>query len=261
MFGCIVMLRRCLAHPLTRGLSIDSPQTTELRRQIIRGNRFLQQIYREWCGAISRRVPHVPGEVLELGSGGGILADYIPDAITSEVFPCSGIRMVADGRSLPLASGSLRAIVLVDVLHHIPEVRGFFREAARCLSPGGAVIMLEPWVSRWSRFVYTRFHHEPFQSESPDWSFPEQGPLSGANIALPWIVFERDRALFEAEFPELRIEQIQPLMPFRYLVSGGVSMRSLMPGAATPLWRALEKSLEPWMRHWAMFALIVLRRM
>jgi SAM-dependent methyltransferase len=254
------MLRRCLAHPLTRGLSIDSPETTELRRQIIRGNRFLQQIYKEWCEAISQCVPTIPGEVLELGSGGGILADYIPDVITSEVFPCRGIRMVADGRALPLASGSLRAIVLLDVLHHIPEVRGFFREAARCLRPGGAVIMLEPWVSRWSRFVYTRFHHEPFQSESPDWSFPEQGPLSGANIALPWMVFERDRALFEAEFPELQIERIQPCMPFRYLVSGGVSMRSLMPRAATPLWRALERSLEPWMRHWAMFALILLRR-
>jgi len=254
------MLRSLLAHPLTRGLSIDSPETTELRRQIIRGNRFLQQIYREWCEAICGHLPDIPGKVLELGSGGGILADYLPDAITSEVFPCSGIRMVADGRALPLASGSLRAIVLLDVMHHIPEVRGFFREAERCLAPGGAVIMLEPWVSRWSRFVYTRFHHEPFQSESPDWSFPAQGPLSGANIALPWIVFERDRALFESEFPGLRIERIQPLMPFRYLVSGGVSMRSLMPDSATPFWRALEESLEPWMRHWAMFALILLRR-
>jgi SAM-dependent methyltransferase len=168
--------------------------------------------------------------------------------------------MVADGRALALASGSLRAIVMLDVLHHIPDVRKFFHEAARCLSPGGAVIMIEPWVSSWSKFIYTRFHHEPFQIESADWSFPEQGPLSGANGALPWIVFERDRALFEAEFPELRIEKIQPMMPFRYLVSGGVSMRSLMPRAATPFWRVMEKSLEPWMRHWAMFALVMLRR-
>jgi SAM-dependent methyltransferase len=254
------MLRRCLAHPLTRGLSIDAPETTELRRQIIRGNRFLQQIYREWCESVCALLPDIPGQVLELGSGGGILSDFLPGLITSEVFPCSGIRMVADGRCLPLASGSLRGIVLIDVLHHIPEVRGFFREAIRCLRPGGAVIMLEPWVSRWSRLIYTRLHHEPFQSDAPDWSFPEQGPLSGANIALPWIVFERDRAQFEAEFPSLRIERVQPLMPFRYLVSGGVSMRSLMPRAATPLWRALERSLQPWMRHWAMFALILLRR-
>jgi SAM-dependent methyltransferase len=231
-----------------------------LRREIIRGNLFLQQIYQEWCDAIGKRVPDGSGKILEIGSGGGILADYIPDVITSEVFPCSGIRMVADGRALALASGSLRAIVMLDVLHHIPDVRKFFHEAARCLSPGGAVIMIEPWVSSWSKFIYTRFHHEPFQIESADWSFPEQGPLSGANGALPWIVFERDRARFEAEFPELRIEKIQPMMPFRYLVSGGVSMRSLMPKAATPFWRVMEKSMEPWMHHWAMFALVLLRR-
>jgi hypothetical protein len=50
------------------------------------------------------------------------------------------------------------------------------------------------------------------------------------------------------------------LMPFRYLVSGGVSMRALMPRAATPVWRAVERALGPWMRHWAMFALVVLRK-
>jgi SAM-dependent methyltransferase len=253
-------LRRLLAHPLTSGLLIDSPQTTERRREIIRGNRFLQQIYREWCEAISQRIPNEPGEILELGSGSGILADYIPDAITSDVFLCRGISIVADGRSLPLATGSLRAIVMLDVLHHIPEVRRFFAEAGRSLSKGGAVIMIEPWVSTWSKMIYTNLHHEPFQVTSPDWSFPEQGPLSGANGALPWIVFERDRAIFEAEFPQLRIETVQPMMPFRYLVSGGVSMRTLMHYSATPFWRAMERALQPSMRHWAMFALIVLRR-
>jgi SAM-dependent methyltransferase len=255
------MLRRYLAHPLTRDLPIDSPQTTELRREIIRTKPFLRHIYKDWCDAITSGIPDIPGQVLELGSGAGVLADYIPGLITSEVFACTGIRMVADGRSLPLASSSLRAIVLIDVLHHIPEVRGFFREAVRCLAPGGAVVMIEPWVSRWSTFIYTHFHHEPFETGARDWSFPEQGPLSGANGALPWIVFERDRARFEREFPELRIERIEPLMPFRYLVSGGVSMRSLMPGIATPAWRVLEQSLSPWMRQWAMFASIILRRL
>jgi SAM-dependent methyltransferase len=133
-----------LAHPLTRDLSIDSPQTTELRREIIRSKPFLKQIYEEWCAAISRWVPDLHGGILELGSGGGILADHIQDVITSEVFPCKGVRLVADARTLPLASSSIRAIVLIDVLHHIPQVRHFFSEAARCLAPGGAVIMLEP---------------------------------------------------------------------------------------------------------------------
>ena len=66
---------------------------------------------------------------------------------------------------------------------------GFLAESARCVRAGGALVMIEPWVSRWSRFVYTRFHHEPFDPDSPRWEVPQTGPLSGANGALPWILF------------------------------------------------------------------------
>ncbi len=255
------LLKDSLAHPLTRGLSIDDPRTTERRRAVIRSKPFLRAIYEEWCRTIRMHLPSaVAGDVLELGSGAGMLADFVPGLITSEVFPCNWVRLVADGRALPLASGSLRAIAMIDVLHHIPDVRRFFSEAVRCLRSGGTLVMIEPWVTPWSRFVYTRFHHEPFETRAPDWSFPEQGPLSGANGALPWIIFQRDRTVFEAGFPDLRVERIKPMMPFRYLVSGGVSMRNIMPGPTFPVWRAAEKSLEPWMRHLAMFALIVVRR-
>ncbi len=64
----------------------------------------------------------------------------------------------------------------------------------------------------------------------------------------------------EAEFPERRIRTIVPFMPFRYLLSGDVSMRSFMPGIAFAAWRALERALRPWMKHLAMFAIIVLDR-
>ena len=94
-----------------------------------------------------------------------------------------------------------------------------------------------------------------------DWTFPESGPLSGANVALPWIVFERDRVTFESEFPGLHIQQISPTMPFRYLVSGGVSMRQLMPEMSFGLWRAIESSLERWPAGWPMFAFIQLKRL
>jgi hypothetical protein len=120
--------------------------------------------------------------------------------------------------------------------------------------------MIEPWVTPWSRFVYRHFHHEPFSPEARDWSFLSSGPLSGANGAIPWIVFVRDRHRFESEFPQLVIEQIRPFLPFRYLVSGGVTMRSLMPAFTHSLWASLEAALEPCMSSLAMFAFIALRR-
>lgn len=253
-------VRQCLAHPLTRGLDLNDPRATHLRRQIIADKPFLRAIYQEWYMRIVRTLPTGKGAVLELGSGAGFLESYIPDLITSEVFPCRHVRMQLDAHSLPFSDASLRAIVMTDVFHHLQAVRNFFRDAARCVRQDGAIIMIEPWATPWSRLVYTRLHHEPFLADAKTWEFPSRGPLSDANGALPWIVFERDRAQFEREFPEWSLASIEPLMPFRYLVSGGVSMRSLMPGWSFGLWRLLERILTPWLPQLAMFAQITLRR-
>jgi SAM-dependent methyltransferase len=251
-------LKRLLAHPLTRGLDIDDPSTTARRREIIESKPFLKRIYQEWYRTLSDHLPDGSGPVLELGSGAGFLSGYIPRLITSEVFKCPGIQVVLDGQELPIAAESLRAIVMTDVLHHIPDPRRFFRETSRCLRVGGRILLIEPWVSRWSRMVYTHLHHEPFQPDSKDWTIPLSGPLSGANGAMPWIIFERDRERFEASFPQLKVELVRPFMPFRYLVSGGVSLRTLMPNATFRLWRGLEAAMAKQMRTWAMFALIVI---
>jgi SAM-dependent methyltransferase len=249
-------VRSILAHPLTRGVDLDDPRTTELRREIIRSKPFLRRIYQEWYGLLAADLPVGQGRVLELGSGAGFFRDFLADVICSEVFVTPGIDVVLDGQRLPLADGSLRAIVMTDVFHHLPRARVFLAEAARCVRVGGVIAMIEPWSTRWSRFVYQRLHHELFRPEASEWEFPSAGPLSGANGALPWIVFERDRTVFEREFPQWTIERIAPLMPLRYLVSGGVSMRSLAPGFAFGAVKTIE-SLLPGM---AMFAQIVLRR-
>ena len=254
------MLKEWLAHPLTRGLDIDDPRTTDRRRRIIQEKDFLRRIYEEWYAAVAAALPTGNEPVLELGAGAGFLRRYVPELITSEIFPCPGINLVLDGQSLPFAAGSLRGIVMIDVLHHLPQTRRFFAEAARCVQPGGAVVMIEPWVTTWSRLIYAKLHHEPFEPEARQWEFPMSGPLSGANGALPWIIFARDRAQFEREFPQWQIELIEPGLPFRYLVSGGVSLRGLMPGWSFSWWRGLETACQPWMDKLAMFARIVLHR-
>jgi len=257
MIGAI---RKLLAHPATRDLDIDDPRTTQLRRGIIQGNRFLWRIYDEWYRLIAACIPAGGGGVVELGHGSGFLQEYIPGLIASEVFPSPGVQLVLDGRSLPFPAESLKAIAMVNVFHHIPGVREFLGEARRCLRPGGSIVMIEPWVSTWSRFIYPRLHHEWFHPEAEDWTFPMTGPLSGANGALPWIVFQAQRGRFEAEFPEMAVQAVDPLMPFRYLVSGGVSLRQLMPEATFGLWRGMEAALSRWPARWPMFALIHVRR-
>ncbi len=254
------ILRRLLGHPLTAGVRLDDPATTELRRQIIASKPFLRAVYDEWYGLLAEKLPAIDGEVLELGSGAGYCEQFIPGLITSDVFPFHGVRLVADALQLPFSDASLRAIVFTDVLHHMRDVRLFFAEASRCLQPGGRILMIEPWVSAWSRVIYKRFHHEPFRPEATEWSFPSTGPLSGANGALPWLVFVRDRHKFESDFPGLVIDEIRPFLPFRYLVSGGVGMRSLMPGWTHSAWKQLEQGLTNYMAKIAMFAFVSLRK-
>ncbi len=261
------MLKRLLAHPLTRDLDIDAPETTLLRRQIIQEKPFLKMIYREWYDFLMMALPgQISGPVLELGSGGGFLKQLMPSLLASDVLPLPFTDIVLDGCALPFPSASLRGIVMTNVFHHILDPCAFLRQTARCLRPGGVLAMIEPWVTPWSSWVYRHLHSEPFQPTaqpwelSPDVLHPQSGPLSGANNALPWIIFQRDRSRFEQLFPQLAVQEILPYMPFRYLISGGVSLRSLAPEWTFAGWQALEARLQPWMHHLAMFARILIQR-
>ena len=54
-------------------------------------------------------------------------------------------RFVAgDMTALPIASGSMSAVVVIDALHHAPDVPAVFREAFRVLDTGGAFLLAEP---------------------------------------------------------------------------------------------------------------------
>ena len=254
--NAIHSLRSLLAHPLTKGMDLDDPKTTELRCQIVRDKKFLRKIYDDWYGLIRSRIPSGPGGVLELGSGAGYFQEFVPSVIRSEVFVCRNAQLVADARTLPFVDGCLKALVMTDVFHHIPDVRTFLKEAVRCLKPGGRLTMIEPWVSPWSKAVFGHLHHEPFLPQAKEWTIPISGPLSGANGAIPWIVFHRDRAQFAAEFPQLQFREIRPIMPLVYLISGGVAMRDLIPGQLYGPCRFVENVLTPFVNWTAMFALI-----
>ena len=254
------MIKRWFELPLTRGADLDDPRTTGLRRRIIREKKALRAIYDAWYRILAAALPEGTERVLELGSGGGYFGEVVPGAIRSELFPCPWLDVALDGQELPFADGSLRGIAMTNVLHHLPRPSRFFVEASRCVRPGGVVAMVEPWNTPWSKFVYRRFHHEPFLPDAESWEAIPGGPLSGANGALPWILFVRDRERFCREHPQWRIRSIEPLMPLSYLLSGGVSLRTLIPAGILARWGRVERASRPLSRRAAMFAAIVLER-
>jgi SAM-dependent methyltransferase len=254
------MTNSWLANPLTYGLDPDDPRMPSIRRQVILGNGFLHRVYLEWYQHLKNSILDVDGAMVELGSAGGFLPDVIPDLYTTDIFFYPETKITLDGQFLPFADGSLKAIFMTNVMHHIQDNRLFFSEAARCIRKKGCIAMIEPWCTPWSTLIYNVLHHEPFDPTASDWKLESHGPLKTANDALPWIIFGRDREKFDTEFPEWSVKEIKLIMPFRYLVSGGISLRQLMPVWSFPFWTYLEMILSPVDNLLSMFAFIKLER-
>ena len=223
-------------------LSLDDPALTDSRVDLIRRKPYLRNVYDEWYRRLVRELPSGDGLVLEIGSGAGFLSDYVPGLVTSDVMPVRNVELVFDAcKEIPMPRLSLRAIAMVNVLHHLPNVSAFFDAATTALRPGGRIVMIEPWNTGWSRLIYNNVHHESFEPNTKEWTFATSGPLSGANGALPWIVFARDYRTFEHRHPKLCLKTLKPLMPFTYLLSGGFTAPSLASAWAYRIIRGLER--------------------
>jgi SAM-dependent methyltransferase len=239
---------------------LDDARTTLLHRQIILNKPFLKKIYEHWYRIFVKQSALLPpGPLLEIGSGGGFIQEVMPGVITSDILSLEHCDKCFSADKLPFQNDELSGIFMINVFHHLPKPADFLKEANRTLKSNARIVMIEPANSIWGRFIYRNFHHEPFEPKA-GWEIDSTGPLSGANGALPWIIFERDKSLFEKQFPGLELQSIKFEMPFMYLVSGGVSRRALVPLWAFNFIRGAEKLLSPVSKYLSMFQVIVIRK-
>lgn len=241
--------------------SLDDPDNILLLRRIIQRKPFLRKTYRSFYRDLLHKSASASpgGEVIELGSGASFLKKLAPQIVTSDVLPYEGVDRVFSALEMPMATDSVSAFLMIDVLHHLKDSRQFFREALRCLQLGGKIVMIEPANTFWSRLIYQNFHHEPFEVRG-DWGFELGGPLSGANMAIPWIIFCRDAQQFAREFPQFRVCSITVHTPLRYLLSGGLSLKQLLPSFSYPLIQILEWLLTPLNQYLGLFMTIELEK-
>lgn len=181
------------------------------------------------------------GSILEIGSGAGFAKEFIPELCASDIIPYPNIDKVIDATRLSFEDNSLRAIFLLNTFHHIPDVDKFLTEACRCLKPGGRILIIDQHVGFISRIVLEYLHHEPFNPNTETWSFQSSGPLTGANGALAWIVFERDKERFEKKFSLLKLVSYSPHTPLLYWVSGGLKKWSMAPKILIPFWQFIDR--------------------
>ena len=224
---------------------LDDREVTIEHANILRKKPFLQNLYVDFYSRLKAAIPQPDKKtIIELGSGGGFIKEVIPNAVTSDVLDVPGVDKVFSACRMPFEPESVDAFVMFDVLHHIPQPRVFFSEALRCLRTGGKIVMIEPANTLWSKFIYKNFHHEGFDTKA-GWELEKGSPLWCGNDALPWIIFSRDHAIFENEFPALKLVRIQNHTPLRYLLSGGFTLKQLVPSRAYGFVKLLEIVLSP----------------
>ncbi len=257
-------LRSALLHPRVRALAgdLDSAEASAVHAELIRSKGFLRRLYQRYYAELAAEAAaSPPGLVLEVGAGSGFAHEVVPRLVRLDLRAGSQVDVLGSALRLPFGDGSLAAVCGLDVLHHLPDPLAFLRECARGLLPGGRLVLIEPFVSPLSRRIYGDLHHEGFDPEREGWLQPAGGPMSEADAALSWVVLVRDRARLSAELPELVLERITPHTISLYLLSGGVSMRSLAPGAALPWAAAFEDRLPTFVhRGLASMMTVVLRR-
>lgn len=236
--------------------SLDSPERSISHGEIIKHKFLLRNLYLDWYSIFINEISMLPhGLLVELGSGGGFLKEIEPKIICTDIIDLPSNDMTFSALEMPFEDHSVAGIFMIDTMHHIPDSEKFLLEACRVLHKGGKIIMIEPANSIWGRFIYKNFHHEPF-IPAGSWTIPSTGPLSGANGALPWIVFIRDNEIFRNKFPNLKIESTEYINPFTYLFSGGVSKKQLVPDFAYPVIKYFDKWLPRISKQLSMFMVI-----
>jgi len=260
------MFGRLLAQPEVGAVDIDGEERLLAHTRVLARKPMLLDVFRELHRIMNdadiRWFGDVPGQRVEIGAGVAAMRNSYPDVLATDIVAGTGVDQVLDAQAMDFEDGGVRAIFGQNSFHHLPEPRRFFNELQRVIRPGGGAVLIEPFHGPLASLLYPRlFRSEGFDKSATAWETPMDGPMSGANQALSYVVFQRDRAAFEAEFPKLTVAEVRPLTSaIRYLMSGGLNFRQLAPDWSMGGLRGLERALAPLAPLWALHHLIVLRR-
>lgn len=181
--------------------------------------------------------------ILEIGSGVSPLRRFYSNIITSDVLDLDYLDYVFDCHQIDqltaVADESLDVITVTNVLHHLKMPIDFLNRAAVKLKRGGKIIATEPYFSVLSTLIFKYLHHEPvdFGIGQPELA-DVRSPLTSANIALPWLIFIRNRDWSDRLRGNFDFDcgTFEPFSSVSYMATGGISRRLPIPN---PIFRLL----------------------
>ncbi len=254
-----------LSDPLLDGLDVDKENRLELHRKMLDKKRMLREVFTEFHHLFRKLdLQFISGSGIEVELGAGVspMRDSYSQVLATDVVDAQYLDRRINAEAMEFADKSVRTIYGQNCFHHFPHPDRFLRELDRVLVPGGGAILLEPYYGPFATFMFKRlFRTEGFDKTYPSWETPVAGPMNGANQALSYIVFIRDRNEYEQKHPSLRIVHMELAGNYlKYLLSGGLNFRQLLPDLFTGFIGLLEKLVFPFNRWVALHHIIVIRK-
>lgn len=112
---------------------------------------------------IEKEIP-TNGTVLEIGAGAGVSRLFLRNTkvLRTDLLDhnLQGIQSGVDAENLPFESNHFNAAFAVDMIHHVPFPHKVVSELIRVTNSTGKIVIVEPFVSLFSLFVYKFFHSE-----------------------------------------------------------------------------------------------------
>jgi SAM-dependent methyltransferase len=215
----------------------------------------------DYCINTDKKYFQGSGQRIEIGAGVSFFKNIYPEIVSTDIKKADNLDRVLDALDMDLNDNSVRAFYGLNCFHHFPEPRKFFSELQRTLVKGGGCVLIEPYYGPIAAKMYKNlFDTETFDKNQESWE-SESGYMLGANQALSYIVFVRDKKKFEKEYPGLEIVRIKVMNNYlRYLISGGLNFRSLLPTFMSPVIKLTEFVISPFNRLLGLHYAIVIRK-
>ena len=248
-------------------VDVDSEKLSKIHSSIIKKKTLLRsafQTFYEDMSKICDRFFCKNGLEIELGSGVGFFKNFRKQVITSDIRPGLKYDMIIDATDMNLEDNSVKCIFAINVFHHISYPNKFFKELIRVLKKDGGCILIEPHNGFISKLLHKNMHKdEYFETEEVNWDKEKSsGILSDANQALSYNVFERDKSIFQQKYgPNLEIIHKQyEINGLRYIFSGGLNFKQILPSFFLPFLFFLEKFFQPLAKLWVPYQMIVIKK-
>ncbi|MBL7882755.1 MAG: class I SAM-dependent methyltransferase [Bacteroidia bacterium] len=261
-----VKIRTYLQEPRLIGVNLDSDEMLAIHSKVLYEKKMMKDVFSEFyktCISLDNQYfTKAKGKRIEIGAGVSFFKKLFPEIISTDIKKADNLDMVVDAQNMPFENNSIRAIYGINCFHHFPNPHLFFNELNRVLDAGGGCVLIDPYHG----FVASRFYKKIFDSETFDatqkeWVNESLGYMNGANQALSYIVFKRDKKKFEELYPNLEIVLQKPLNNYmRYLLSGGLNFRQLLPSFLSPIIQLFEFLFIPFNTIFALHHVIVIRK-